>query len=78
MAAIKASLFHGQKIDAIQLYREATGLGLTEAKAAVERLEAELRASSPTEFKKVESRGCLGVVLMLVLVAAGVLYFTLR
>jgi hypothetical protein len=78
MAAIKEAIFRGQKITAIKLYREATGLGLAEAKDAVERLEAELRSSSPMEFKKVESRGCLGLVLILIVVAGGIIYFALR
>jgi ribosomal protein L7/L12 len=33
----------GQKIEAIKLYRELTGVGLAEAKDAVERLEATYR-----------------------------------
>jgi ribosomal protein L7/L12 len=59
MVAIKEAIFRGQKIAAIKLYREAMGLGLTEAKAAVDQLETELRSSAPYEFKAAESRGCL-------------------
>lgn len=39
-AAVKAALDRGQKIEAIKLLREATGLGLKEAKDAVEHMEA--------------------------------------
>ena len=80
MAAIKDAIFRGQKIAAIKLYREATALGLAEAKDAVERLETELRASSPLEFKKVEARGCLGIVLVLILLMGGAIncYFLLK
>ena len=76
--AIREAIFRGQKIAAIKSYREATGLSLAEAKEAVERLEAELRSSSPTEFKNVESRGCLGLVLILIVLAGGIVYFALR
>jgi hypothetical protein len=78
IVAIKEAIFRGEKIAAIKLYREATGLGLAESKAAVERLEAELRSSSPLEFKKVESRGCLGLVLIFIVLAGGIIYFALR
>jgi hypothetical protein len=36
LAAIRAELARGHKIEAIKLMREATGLGLAEAKQAVE------------------------------------------
>jgi hypothetical protein len=36
LAAIEAALRQGRKIDAIKLYRQCTGAGLAEAKAAVE------------------------------------------
>ena len=49
-ARITEALFGGQKVQAIGLYRECTGAGLIEAKAAVERLEAELRAAEPDRF----------------------------
>jgi hypothetical protein len=36
LTAIRSELAHGNKINAIKLMREATGLGLAEAKQAVE------------------------------------------
>ena len=39
MAEIIALLRRGRKIEAIKLYREMTGLGLKEAKDAVDRME---------------------------------------
>lgn len=39
LEAIRAALGSGNKIMAIKLYRAATGLGLAEAKAAVEAME---------------------------------------
>jgi hypothetical protein len=52
MAQIKEALFQGRKIEAIRLYRECTGTGLGEAKATVDRLEAELRAAEPDKFDR--------------------------
>ncbi len=50
LAKVQEAILHGQKIEAIRLYREYTGAGLAEAKTAVERLEAELRAAEPDRF----------------------------
>jgi hypothetical protein len=50
LARVKESLIRGQKIEAIKLYRECTAAGLAEAKAAVEQLEAELRAAETEQF----------------------------
>lgn len=38
-AAIRSALARGNKIEAVKLYREATGLGLAESKEAVEQME---------------------------------------
>ena len=50
LARIREALFGGQKIKAIGLYRERTGSALVEAKAAVEKLEAELHAAELDKF----------------------------
>lgn len=61
--SIKQAIFAGQKIEAIKLYREATGLGLKESKEAVEKLESELRATQGERFaKRGTSAGCFPVV----------------
>lgn len=63
-AKIQEALFSGQKILAIKLYREQSGLGLAEAKDAVEKLEADLRASSPERFTaKPAGAGCMSLIL---------------
>jgi ribosomal protein L7/L12 len=68
---IKAALSKGNKIYAIKLYREQTGVGLTEAKEAVEKLEAELRGSSPDGLKQSQAKGCsVGVLAVLVVIAS--------
>ena len=66
---IKEALFTGQKILAIKLYREQTGVGLAEAKYAVEKLEADLRTSSPERFSaKPAGAGCMSLLLAGVIV----------
>ena len=47
---ISEALFGGHKIAAIKTYRESTGEGLAESKAAVEEIEAKLRAQVPGKF----------------------------
>ncbi len=48
---IREALFRGNKLKAIKIYREISGLGLPEAKDAVEALDMELRIESPEKFK---------------------------
>jgi len=73
MALIQEALFHGRKIEAIKLYREETNIGLAEAKNAIDKLEAELRATSPFRFTAPASgKGCIGVIAMGVAVAVAV------
>lgn len=63
LEAIAQALKAGDKIEAIKLHRDATGLGLKEAKTEIEALEANLRARHPEQFpaKKAAGQGCLGV-----------------
>lgn len=77
LAPIKEALFTGQKITAIKLYRGATNVGLAEAKDAVEKLEAELRTTSPEKFTAPPSgKGCVGVIVMCsVIVSAAAIYW---
>ena len=71
---IKAEILEGRKIAAIKLCREVTGGELAEAKSMVERLEAEMKGSTPEKFKATPAgKGCVGMiacVAALVLVAA--------
>jgi ribosomal protein L7/L12 len=57
----------GEKIEAVKLYRNQSGCGLKEAKEAVERIGEQngIRSSSGT--------GCLGVVLLGIVVVVGLL-----
>jgi ribosomal protein L7/L12/lysophospholipase L1-like esterase len=69
---VEAFLFAGQKIQAIKRHREATGVGLREAKDAVEAIEADLRRREPLKFRAAEQGkrgGCMAAALALVAVA---------
>ena len=50
-------LLAGRKIAAVKVYREATGVGLKEAKESVEALEASLREKHPDKFPAAKA-GC--------------------
>jgi hypothetical protein len=72
IATLSACIFEGRKIEAIKLHREMTGLGLKEAKDAVEELERSLRASAPDKFTAgPQAKGCLGVIVAGLLCGAG-------
>ena len=57
----------GKKIEAIKLYRERTGVGLKEAKDAVEAVATQRGILAPSKS------GCLGVVLLLTTVSVAAL-----
>ena len=67
--AIKA----GRKIEAIKLYRDATGAGLKEAKEFIEELTAQLLEEDPNAIQSSGS-GCATAVLMMT-VSLGIGYF---
>jgi len=69
---IKAELRAGQKIAAIKRLREATGLGLAEAKTAVENLHAELHAKEPNVYPDPSAAGGKGCLVLMVLIGVGV------
>lgn len=59
------AIFAGQKIEAIKIYKEATGTGLKESKEFVEDLERQLREECPEKFSSVAAKtGCGAVVLI--------------
>ena len=70
---IQTDLFAGRKIQAIKTYREASGLGLKEAKDAMEAYEARLREEHPDRFTAAPAKGCMSMVLLFLgsLAAAG-------
>lgn len=64
---IKEALFKGNKIEAIKLYRDGTNLGLKESKEAVEKIEEALRLQSPEKFTAKAGKGCLVVMVVVLL-----------
>jgi hypothetical protein len=79
LAQIKGALFRGQKILAIKLHREATGSGLAEAKNEVEKLESNLRASSPEKFTTTPSgKGCLAIIVMVCVIVGAVIIWVFK
>jgi len=61
--AINDEILGGRKIEAIKLYREATGCQLVDAKKAVEDMENELRQHEREKLTlRTGKSGCLGVV----------------
>jgi ribosomal protein L7/L12 len=63
---IKAAIFAGRKIEAIKLYRDATGLGLKEAKEFIDKLQAALKKESPESFTANSAGGCAGSFVVLI------------
>jgi hypothetical protein len=61
---IQAALFESRKIQAIKLYREATRVGLKEAKDAMEAYDVKLRAEAPDRFTAAPRTGCFGMILL--------------
>ena len=80
MTAISEALADGRKIEAIKIYREATGLGLKDAKDFIEALAPKLTDAEPEkharEIKK--SGGCSALLVFGVLLfgAGAVALFT--
>ena len=72
--AINVDIFDGRKIEAIKLYRAATGVGLKEAKDAVDEIEKDLRQREPGKFAKPAGKsGCMSVVAVVALLVSAVL-----
>lgn len=65
--AICNALAAGQKIEAIKIYREATGKGLKEAKDFIDALIPQLQQQDPEKYVKLEGPvGCGSKVLLIV------------
>ncbi len=65
-----AAVDSGNKIEAIKRLREETGLGLKEAKAAIDALARDRRGVTPSGTPLPEEGGAGGVVKLIVLIAA--------
>jgi hypothetical protein len=74
---ISDALLSSRKIEAIKIYREATGSGLMEAKAFIEKLEDGLREEYPEKFPE-RGKGCAAVFLIGLALATTGLVFVLK
>ena len=72
---IQQELAAGQMIRAIELYRRATGTGLTEAKNAVEAYYLKLSAEAPDQFPQRKKAGCAAAILLFAVGCAGIARF---
>ena len=63
LSEISDAIINGEKIQAIKLYRDATGEGLKEAKEAIEELTSKLSERYP-EIVKQQSGGCASVIVV--------------
>lgn len=66
---ITDALLKGRKIEAIKIYREATGVGLKEAKEFIEELTATLREKHPDKFPAAKA-GCTSVLVFFAVLSA--------
>jgi ribosomal protein L7/L12 len=61
----------GQKIQAIKVYREATGVGLKEAKDAVEAMESQQSRSGSSPIAAKADGGCFTMILLAISLVTG-------
>jgi hypothetical protein len=69
--AIAEALAAGRKIEAIKIYRQATGQGLKEAKEFVDVLSAKLKERDPDKYAKLSSGGCASMLVFLLVLTMG-------
>jgi len=79
LTTISNAIYSGNKIEAIKLYRTATGKDLKDSKDAVEKLAAELKARSPAMFARQRSQsGSLATLVFWGAIAAVIVYFVVK
>jgi hypothetical protein len=67
---VRSLLLEGKKIEAIKIYREASGLGLKESKDAVEMVETELRNGGLLPQKT--KGGCFALLSLMLILLYGI------
>ncbi len=72
--AIGSALAAGRKIEAIKIYREASGKGLKEAKEFIDALIPKLTEQNPEKYAKLSAQGtgCASVILLWAGLATGI------
>ena len=82
--AIEQAIADGSKIEAIKIYREASGQGLKESKEFIEDLIPKLKEHDPEKYSKVShsavspSKGCASVFIACLLLMVFAMIWTLR
>jgi hypothetical protein len=76
VAQIEAALARGEKISAIKLYRDFTGVGLKESKEVIDQRSGELLQRDPVTYAKLAKRGsgCASVIALGLAAAAVALW----
>jgi len=79
LTAVSNAIYLGNKIEAIKLYRTATGKDLKDSKDAVEKLAADLEARNPAMFARRRSQsGSLATLVFWGAVAAVIIYVVVK
>jgi len=79
LTAISNAIYSGNKIEAIKLYRTATGKDLKDSKDAVEKLAVELEARNPAMFARRRSQsGSLATLVFWGAIAAVIVYVVVK
>ncbi len=79
LTAVSNAIYLGNKIEAIKLYRTATGKDLKDSKDAVEKLAADLEARNPAMFVRRRSQsGSLATLVFWGAVAAVIIYVVVK
>jgi hypothetical protein len=71
MDEILDAVHAGRKLEAVKLYKEATGSSLADSKQAIENLTRELESAQPGSV--VQEKGCLATMLILIMLLGGAL-----
>ena len=79
LTAVSNAIYSGNKIEAIKLYRTATGKDLKDSKDAVEKLAGELEARNRAMFARQRSQsGSLATLVFWGAIAAVIVYFVVK
>ena len=79
LTTVSNAIYSGNKIEAIKLYRIATGRDLKDSKDSVEKLAAELEARNPAMFARQRRQGgFLATLVFWGAVAAVIVYVVVK
>ncbi|MBI3546151.1 MAG: ribosomal protein L7/L12 [Gammaproteobacteria bacterium] len=76
LTAVNKAIYADNKIEAIKIYRSATGKDLKDSKDAVEKLAAELKAQNPAMFMRQRKQvSSLAGLMLWAAIALIIIYF---